>query len=199
MRALSLFAVLLLLSGCSDLLAPSGAPAKLYTLRAPAEVTTNAPQVHWQLLIATPDASLEIDSSRIAVAPAQMRIDYYADVAWSDRPPAMLRDMLVEAFDKSGKIGAVERQSGGLKSDFLLSSDLRDFQVETSGEPVSHIGLMVRLVRSRDRSIVASRLFDAKTPAGGNFDGAIAAFDQGLQTLLPQVVDWALVEGAKNQ
>jgi len=191
--------MLLLLSGCSDLLAPSGEPAKLYTLRPPTQVVTSAPQVHWQLLIATPDASLEIDSSRIAVAPAPMRIDYYANVAWSDRAPAMMRDMLIEAFDKSGRIGAVGRQSGGLKSDYLLSSDLRDFQVETSGEPVSHIGLMVRLVRSRDRSIVASRLFDTKTPAGSNFDDAIAAFDRGLQTVLPEIVDWTLVEGAKNQ
>jgi cholesterol transport system auxiliary component len=200
MRAISLFAILVLLSGCSasDLLAPSGAPAKLYTLRAPAQVATSAPQAHWQLLVATPEAALDIDTSRIAVVPSSIRIDYYANVAWSGRPPVMLRDLLVESFDRSGRIGAVERQSGGLKSDFVLSCDLRDFQVETAAEPVSHITLTVRLIRSRDRAIVASRRFEAKTPAGNSFDGAIAAFDEGLQSLLPQIVDWTLTEGAQN-
>jgi cholesterol transport system auxiliary component len=201
MRAIPLFAILFLLAGCSasDLLAPSGAPAKIYTLRAPAQVTTSAPQAHWQLLVATPEVGLELDTSRIAVVPSSMRIDYYANVAWSDRPPAMLRDLLVESFDRSGRIGAVERQGGTLKSDFVLNSDLRDFQVETVGEPVAHIALTVRLVRSRDRAIVASRRFETKTPAGTSFEGAIAAFDQGLQTLLPQIVDWTLAEGARNQ
>jgi cholesterol transport system auxiliary component len=201
MRAIPLFAVLLMLAGCSasDLLAPSGAPAKIYTLRAPTQVATSAPQAHWQLLVGTPEAGLDLDNSRIAVIPSSMRIDYYANVVWADRPPVMLRDLLVESFDRSGRIGAVERQSGTLKSDFSLSSDLRDFQVETIGEPVAHISLTVRLVRSRDRAIVASRRFETTTPAGSSFDGAIAAFDQGLQSLLPQIVDWTLAEGARNQ
>jgi cholesterol transport system auxiliary component len=198
MRALSLFAALLLLGGCSGLLSPSGEPAKLYTLKAPQQISTNAPQAHWQLLIATPDAPLDLDTSRIAIAPSSMRIDYYANVAWSDRPPAMLRDLLVEGFDLSGRAGAVGRQTGALKSDFVLNCDIRDFQVDAAGEPVAHIAFTARLIRSRDRAIVASRYFEVKTPAGASFDGAIAAFDGGMQTLLPQVVDWTLSEGARN-
>ncbi len=199
MRVVPLSAILLALGGCSDLLAPSGSPAKIYTLGAPAQVTVNAPQARWQLLVAMPDAPLDLNISRIAVAPTDMRIDYYANVSWSDRPPAMLQDLLVQSFDRSGRIDAVQRQSGGLKADFVLTADLQDFQVETSGAPVAHIGLTARLVRARDRTIVASRTFESSSPVNGSFDSAIAGFDADLQALLPQIVEWTLSKGAANQ
>jgi cholesterol transport system auxiliary component len=201
MKVFSLLALLTLLTGCSpgDLLKPSGEPAKLYLLHAPAQLSTNAPQARWQLLIAAPDAPLDLDTARIAVSPAPDRIDYYANVSWSDRPPAMLQNLLLQSFDRSGHIGAVQRQSGGLKADFILTCDLQNFQVETSPEPVAHIGFTARLVRARDRTIIASRKFEVSSPAGGDFDGAIAAFDTGLQTILPQIVDWTLSQGAQNQ
>ncbi len=199
MKIFPLLAVVALLPGCGNLLAPSGEPAKLYMLHAPAQVTTNAPRAQWQLLIAAPDAPLDLNNSRIAVAPTPDRIDYYANVSWSDRPPALLQELLLQSFDRSGRIGAVQRQSGGLKADFILTCDIQDFQVESSPEPVAHIGVMARLVRTRDRTIVASRKFESSSPAGGNFDGAIAAFDAGLQTVLPQMIDWTLSQGAQNQ
>jgi cholesterol transport system auxiliary component len=199
MKIFPLLAALALLTGCSGLLAPSGSPAKLYTLNAPQQVATNAPQARWQLLIAEPSAPLDLNNSRIAIAPTPDRIDYYADVSWSDRPPAMLQELLLQSFDRSGRIGAVQRQNGGLKADFILTCDIQDFQVESSPGPVAHVGLTARLVRTRDRTIVASRKFDISSPAGGDFDGAIAAFDTGLQSLLPQIVDWTLSQGAQNQ
>ena len=199
MKVLPLLAALALLTGCSGLLSPSGDPAKLYMLHAPAQVASGAPQARWQLLIAAPDAPLDLNNSRIAVAPTPDRIDYYANVSWSDRPPAMLQELLLQSFERSDRIGAVQRQSGGLKADFILTCDIQDFQVESSGTPIAHIGLTARLVRTRDRTIVASKRFDVSSPAGGDFDGAVAAFDAGLQTILPRIVDWTLSQGAQNQ
>jgi cholesterol transport system auxiliary component len=201
MKRISLVLLLLTLTGCSasSLLAPSGAPAKLYTLSAPKEVPSSAPQANWQLLIAMPNAVLDLNTPRIATIPAPSRMDYYADVSWADRPPAMLQELLVQSFDRSGRIAAVQRQSGGLKSDFLLTADIEDFEVDTTSAATVHIRIAVRLVRSRDRVIVAMRNFDSNVPAGGNFDGAIAAFDSGLQSILPQIVDWTLTQGSRNQ
>ena len=201
MRHIPLILLLLTLTGCSasSLLAPSGAPAKIYTLSAPKEVPSSAPQASWQLLIATPDAGLDINTPRIAVIPAPSRMDYYADVTWADRPPAMVQDLLVQSFERSGRIAAVQRQSGGLKSDFLLTADVENFEVDTTSESTVHIRIAARLVRSRDREIVATRNFDSAVPAGGNFDSAIAAFDGALQSMLPQIVDWTLTQGSRNQ
>lgn len=202
MRRLSLLLALLTLGGCSaaNILAPSGEPAKLYTLRAPQTVASSAAPAHWQLLIAVPNAPLDLNSVRIAIAPSPGRIDYYANVAWADRPPAMLQDMLLESFDSSGRIAAVQRQSGGLKADFVLTSELHDFQVEAgASDPVAHLRITVRLMRTRDRTIVGTKSIEATQPVGENFDGAIAAFDSGLKSMLPQIVDWTLNQGNANQ
>jgi cholesterol transport system auxiliary component len=201
MRRISLLLTFLTLAGCSagSILSPPGEPAKLYRLSAPSTVTTSAAQAKWQLLVATPDAPLDINSARIAIAPAPGRLDYYADVAWSDRPPAMLQDLILDSFDSSGRIAAVQRQTGGLKSDFILTSELHDFQVESQSGPASHIRVTLRLVRSRDRTIVGMKTFEATTPAGTSFDGAISAFDSGLQSLLPRMVDWTLTTGNANK
>ena len=62
----------LLLAGCSaGLLAPAGSPAKLYTLSAPREIASTAPQVAWQLIVQMPDAAMQLNSARIAISPAE--------------------------------------------------------------------------------------------------------------------------------
>jgi len=190
----------LALTGCSGgLLAPSGAPPKIYTLSAPKEIASSASQAGWQLLIAMPAAVNDINTTRIAIIPAPSRMDYYADVTWADRPAAMLQELLLQSFDRSGRIAAVQRQSGGLKSDFLLTTEIEDFEVDNAAaEPNAHIRVTARLVRSRDRAIVATRNFEATVPSGNSFDGAIAAFDGGLQAVLPQMVDWTLTQGNQH-
>jgi len=202
MKAVAPILLLLALTGCSasSLLAPSGPGPKLYTLSAPKQVVSSAPQVNWQLLIAMPGAVQNLNTSRIAIIPGPSRMDYYADVTWADRPSATLQELLLESFDRSGRIAAVQKQSGGLKSDFLLTADIENFEVDTTAaEPGAHIRVSARLVRSRDRTIVAARNFDVAVPSGGSFDGAIAAFDSGLQSLLPQMVDWTLTQGSQHQ
>jgi cholesterol transport system auxiliary component len=152
------------------------------------------------LLIAVPEAEMDLDVPRIAVAPSPGRIDYYADVAWADRPPAMMQELLLQAFERSGRIAAVERRgSGNLKADFLLTSDMQDFEVDAAtGAPVAHLRITVRLVRTRDRTIVASRTFEATPSASGGLDGALAGFNAGLADMLPQIVDWTLTQGNAN-
>ena len=200
-RVLPAAALLLLLDACSvgGLLAPSGAPARLYTLSAPATIATDGPRAGWQLLIGMPDAQMDINQVQIAVTPDSTRIDYYKEVAWADRPSAMLQALILQSFDRSGRIAAVERQSGNLKSDFQLNADIENFEVDAgAAAPAAHVRLTLKLVRSRDRTIVATRTFDVAKPAGPTFDGAIAAFNAGLAELLPQIVDWTLTQGNAN-
>jgi cholesterol transport system auxiliary component len=198
-RVVSLF-LPLLLAGCSGgLLAPSGPAPKLYMLKAPREVTVTAPQANWQLLIDMPNAQLDLNTARIAIEETQSEIEYYANVAWVDRPTALHQELLLQSFDKSGRIGAVQRQSGGLRADFVLTTDLQDFEVDAaSAPPTVRVRVTTRLVRTRDRVIVASHSFKADTPISGDFEGAVTGFNGALRDILPQIVDWTLTEGSRN-
>jgi cholesterol transport system auxiliary component len=200
MKHISLAVAILALTGCSGgLLAPSTPPPALYTLQAPKAIEASADHANWQLLIALPDAAMDLDVVRIAVVPAPSRLDYYAGVAWADRPAEMLQDLIVESFDRSGRIDTVQRESGGVRGDFILATDLEDFQAEAdSAAPVVHVRLAVRLIRTRDRAIVASRTFESKIPVGGDFDAVIAGFNHATQALLPEIVAWTLDQGARN-
>jgi cholesterol transport system auxiliary component len=193
--------VMLALSGCGGgLLAPSDPPPALYTLQGPASVAASGGRANWQLLVDEPGAALDLNIVRIAVAPTQSRIDYYSGVAWADRPPAMIQDLLVQSFAISGRIDAVERRSGGVRGDFILATDLLDFQAEADhSTPVAHVTLIAHLVRTRDRTIVATRIFEANMPANGGIDDVVAAFNNSLQAMLPQIVAWTLDEGDRNR
>jgi cholesterol transport system auxiliary component len=189
--------VLAALAGCSgsSLLAPSGPPPALYTLNAPAQLSVNAAQATWQLAVDQPAAMVDLDSERIAVAPSPERMDFYANVAWIDRAPKLLQALLVESFDRSGRIAAVQRQGGSLRSDFLLTTTLHHFEV-TAGPPAAvRVDMTMKLVRLRDRSIVASREFNAAVPVSTGIDSIVAGFDSALGQLLPGIVDWTLTQG----
>jgi cholesterol transport system auxiliary component len=190
----------LLAAGCGGLLAPSGPSPALYKLDAPRAVSAPGPSASWQLLIDKPTATLALDTTRIAIAPSPNRVDYYADVAWADKAPAMLQEIILQSFDRSGRIQAVQRQGGGLKADYILAVDLQDFEADAASSPASvHVRLAARLVRTRDRTIVASRTFDTTAPiGGGGFDAVIAGFDQSLTKLLPGLIGWTLAEGNRN-
>ena len=191
----------LLVGGCGGgLLAPSGPAPAIYRLQAPPEISVPGPTVSWQLLVDKPTATLALDTTRIAIEPAPDRIDYYADVAWGDDTPSVLQELILQSFDRSGRIQAVQRQGGGLQADYILAVDLQDFETDAAASPASaHVRLTARLVRTRDRTIVASRAFDVSAPVGGGgFDAVIAGFNGALADLLPQLVGWTLSEGGRN-
>ena len=198
MRAV-LFVFLLPLAGCGGgLLAPSGPAPALYTLKAPQRVESAGPAVGWQLLVDVPAAQLALDSTRIAIAPAPDRIDYYADVAWADRAPALLQSVVVEAFERYGRIQAVQRQGGGLHADILLTMNLDDFEVDAAAATV-RVRFTAKLVRMKDRAIVAARDFQAEAPVGGGgFAGVVAAFNHAVDDILPDLVTWTLGQGGRN-
>jgi cholesterol transport system auxiliary component len=85
-----------------------------------------------------------------------------------------------------------------VRADFVLLTDLRDFEADAAGGSTVRVTLAARLVRTRDRTIVASRDFAATAPAGMSFDGTIAGFDQALQTVLAQLSNWTLIQGNAN-
>jgi cholesterol transport system auxiliary component len=111
----------------------------------------------------------------------------------------MLQELLVRGFEKSGKIGAVDRWDSGVRADFVLTTDLQRFQVKVhGGTPDVHVEMTARLVRVSDRAIIASKHFEATIPAGANFDSIIGGFDEALQQLLPQIVVWTFEQGRWN-
>jgi len=162
----------------------------LYTLSAVTQFDRSLPKVHWQLVVGIPVASADLDTTRIALTRSPGVIEYFAKGAWADNAPILLQDKLIESFEASGAIVAVGRDAIGLKPDYVLQSELRDFQAEFAGStPTAHLRLTAKLIRMPDRRIIASFATEQKVAAaGGSLPQIVDAFDRATSLAFEDIV-----------
>lgn len=188
-------AALFLLSGCGGgLLGPEKAP-QLYLLR-PEFAQVEGQAVNWALNVLEPTAADSLDTPRIALLNPPARLDYYANASWPDRLPKLVQSALVQAFEQSRKIASVAPDDAGLRSDYMLQTEIRDFNAvydTPDAAPKIEIRIMAKLVRSRSRDIVETREFSQTTQAGANtIENVAIAASQTLTPLLKEIVEWTL-------
>ncbi len=123
-------------------------------------------------------------------------MDYYANAAWNDRAPVMVQSLLLEAFEASGRIGAVGREDSGLRTDYLLQSELRDFEAQydvPDAAPRIVVKLLLRLVKIPERNVVGTTLISREAQASANSLPAVAdAFSEATGAAVKEAVDWTL-------
>lgn len=194
-RALFAAAGGLALAGCSDIIGPPPSP-KLYVLRPATPRDLPGGKVAWALSIDLPDASAGLDSERIAILMPPSGMDYYAGCAWPDRLPTLVQSALLEAFEASGRIDAVAREAQGAKADYILSTDLRDFEAKLDqgqGAPLAVVRMGARLVKSRSREIAGYTSLSRDVRASANtVEAAVEALDTAFAGVLAQLVPWVL-------
>ncbi len=201
-------------SGCAVQLPGSGEPAQLYVLTPKSTFPEDLVEVDWQLLIETPIAPAGLDTARIAVAYSPIELNYFARSNWTDRAPQMVQRLLIESFENSGRIVAVGRDAIGLRSDYVLKTELREFQAEynasqagvaggesgipTGAAPDIRVRINAKLVRMPQRVIVASENFEYIVEAKENTTrGIVIAFDEALGRTIKYLVIWTLTEGER--
>jgi len=196
-RRLTLAALLGPLAGCSYLLPGQGDPAQLYTLTPKSTFATNLPLVAWQLVVEPPVAAAGLNTTRIALQRTPVSLDYFARVNWTDTAPLLVQTLLIESFENTGKIVAVARESVRLRPDYLLQTELREFQAEyfpdAKQPPLVRARIIAKLVRVADRAIIASTAIERTERAQSDDMSAIAeAFDEALGGVMKRVVEWTL-------
>lgn len=197
-RAVLLGAGALALSGCASII-PKPVTPQLYVLRPQMPAAMGAP-VRWRLSVAVPDAAASLDTARIALTRSATTMDYYASAAWNERIPLLFQRLLVQSFDASGRILSVDRDTSGLENDYLLETDIRDFQARydtPDGAPQIVVGIQAKLVKMPQRQIVASLNAQQQAQASANtLDAVVLAFNQAAGAAIGQIVNWTLTAPA---
>ena len=182
----------LLAAGCNIL--PKGVqePTTLYTLTPKTTYPPDLPKVDWQLVVELPTAAAGIDSSRIPLSHNPFTLEYYANAAWTDNAPGMIQSLLVESFERTGKIVAVGPESAGLRPDYILKTDLRAFQADyRGGDPVPTVvvRMSAKLVAMPQRKIVRAVNSEKKVRAAGSkFEDVLNAFDDAIGHVFRDIV-----------
>lgn len=187
-------ALLAAAAGCT--LPGGGEPPQLYTLTPKSTFDPNLPSVQWQLVVERPVAAAGINTQRIALQRSPVTLDYFARASWTDQAPALVQTLLIESFENTGKIRAVSRESTQVRPDYILQTELREFQAEnevTGKMPTAHVRLNGKLIRMPDRTIIGSYTADRRAAATrGDIEGIVLAFDEALGRAMKEIVEWAL-------
>ncbi len=188
-------AALVLLGACSIL--PKSNPSDVYRL-ATAQATTQGTPVSWSLRVTKPQASEFLDSPRIAVVPEGNLISSYANARWTDPAPVLVRNRLLDGFQRDGRVTLLSTDDTNVQADYELGGQLQAFQSQYQGGAVEVVmRLDARLVRGRDQRIIASRRFEIRQPVNDTkVPAVVAGFGLAGDQLNKQVVDWVVAQGS---
>jgi len=182
-----------LLAGCGGLL-PKAPERPLYRLETafPAQSPRRVPAL---LVIATPTASAGFDTKRMAVINSPVGIDYFAEGEWVDRLPFLVKEALIEGFQKSGAFAGVSSEGLGLSADYVLSPDIRDFSATydaSGGAPLARIRIAAELITMPGRNIAAATSVTREVRAGANdLPSIVLAFDRALGEAIQDLIAWS--------
>ncbi len=201
-------------SGCSIPIPGGGAPPRLYVLTPKSTFPEGLPYAEWQILIEPPVAAAGLSTARIPLQDSPIELRYFTRANWTDFAPKMVQTLMVESFENSKKIVGVGREQIGLRSDFVLKTELREFQAEykqrlpqdvstlsgARAPPVIRVRINAKLVKMPRREIVASQTFERKIKAERNsMQAIIGAFDESLGKVLKSIVVWTLETGETHK
>lgn len=196
---IALLAGFMLISSCSIL--PKPEPFDVYRLpsaQSHAAGGQGAPQ-RWSLRLTKLQASEALNSPNIAVIPQGDVISSYKGSRWSDPAPVLLRNRLLDGFQRDGRVSLLSTDDSIFQTDLELGGVLQAFQTEYQGTSAS---VVVRvdalLVRSYDQHILASRRFEVRQPLSDvKVPAVVAGFGLASDQLTAQVVNWAVAQGQK--
>lgn len=205
--------VLGLVSACSLELPGSGAPPRMYVLTPKSTFPKDLPTVDWQLLVEVPQSPAGVNTARVALRDSPIEMRYFELANWTDLAPKMIQTLIVESFENSHHIVAVGREAIGLRADYVLKTDLREFQAEYSERLPQHtenglgdvpppsirVRINAKLIKMPRRSIVATKNFEHVVLASENsMQAIIGAFDEALGKTMRRLVEWTLTVGEEN-
>lgn len=193
------------LAACEVPLPGQGEPPRLYRLTAlkdsSKDLAGKVKMRPWQISVDKPVAAAGLDTPRIAVMRKPLTTEYFARVNWIDPAPDMIQTLMVESLENSGLLKAVGRDAVGLRPDFVLKTELREFQAEMTGSPaLARVRLNVKIVRMPRRQIIGSKTVEATSSASSqNLDDIVRAYEDAMHEALGKVTEWTVTTLPENR
>lgn len=189
------------LSGCTGLgtLKQASKPNDLYLLTPKSTFSSSLPRIQRQIVVEEPTATAAVNTDQIAVQPSPLQVQYLARARWVDRAPLIVQSLLVESFENSGKVAAVGRSTVGLRADYVIVPDLREFQgmVVTQADDTKTVRVEVRMnikiIDEFEDKIIASDSFQEYVIAQSDqTPDLVNAFDIALGKTMRDAVEWSI-------
>lgn len=198
LRLTLLAAALSLTTACSIL--PQSEPVDVYRLPVQ-QASRSATPVTWSLRLNKPLASDTLSGARIAVIAQGDVLSSYKGARWSDPVPLLLRNRLLDGFQRDGRVTRLSADDSNLQADFELVGELQAFQSEYhDGQVQVVIRYDARLVQGRNQRILTSKRFEVRQPlAGSQVPAVVSGFGAASDQLVAQLVEWTVTQARQVQ
>lgn len=194
-------AMLVLFSGCAGLstLTSATAPTDLFLLTPKSTFDPGLPRLRQQIVVTEPTATAAVSNDRITVQPTALEVRFLPGVRWVDRAPLIVQSLLIESYENSRKVDAVGRSAIGLRADYLIVTDIREFQARITNPDIpdapleAHVDINMKIVDTESDRIIASRSFERyQVSASDETFDVVAAFDVALGRVMKEAVEWSI-------
>lgn len=194
-RALATGALALALAGCSVSLFPEKQAQRQFSLPFHFEADSAAGEAGASmpvLKVARPQGLGVLGGKRIVTEVAPDELAAYGGVRWVTQTPELVRDHLIRALRQDARLGAVVSDTSGSGSEVTLSSALRGFHEDRTGERTRiRLYLQAQLVENGSRKTLATRDFRITVPiTGDGIEASVTAFGRAADRLAAEVGDW---------
>lgn len=182
-----------LLAGCVSLL-PEAEPVSVYRLSSPEPQEWSGRD--WTIVeIEAPMAPRGLSGDSIAVVASGQSISYINGVRWISPAPSLLQGLIIDTFNATQPGLAPARPDDGVRADYELRLDMRQFEAVydqgQSAAPAVRVRLAARLIAEDGRRFVGARVFSAEVRASANRTGAIVdAFDRAASEISREIAGW---------
>ncbi|WP_299153537.1 ABC-type transport auxiliary lipoprotein family protein [uncultured Tateyamaria sp.] len=199
-RLPALLAAMILLGGCAGLASLNQAtiPSEVFVLTPKSTFDPGLPNLKYQIVVDTPTATAAVNTDQIAVQPTPLQVQYLPGARWVDRAPLIVQALLIESFENTGKVPAVGSSTIGLRADYLIVTDIREFQATVPTGALSEalqidVRLNIKIIDAFTDRIIASRSFEefVASPTDAAPDVA-GAFDEALGDTMRDAVEWSI-------
>lgn len=203
MRILCLLLIPFMLSGCITLFPTPDAPPRIYTLTPKTMAAKRLPKVGGLLAVERPNAGADLDTDKITIHLTPQKVDSYNRAKWIEAAPKMFQDVIVESFDKTGKITAFSSDVANLRSDYVLLLDMQEFQAEPyhcKGKTHIHVGINAKLIKMPERKLIGSNNFNQILDSDDNkMDTLVSCFDLATGNVINMLIEWVLTAIQKSR
>jgi len=187
-------AVAVALAGCAG---AGSAPAHRYhvlEVAAATAVPAAAATRKIALVVMPATTTAFYDTQEIVYSRSAATRAYYQFNSWVEPPGRLLAPLLAERLRRSGAFSGVASGSGAARGELLVELHVDELYHDAATSPGRVVvAVAATLSRGGTRVLVAQKRFVATAPAASyDADGAVAAFDVAVASLLDDIAAWAV-------
>lgn len=183
-----LLIAIILIGACTPLFPPQPREnKKIFFLSDIKEFSEMKNNLGINLIIDEVETNAGLESQKVAVT-NNNQLSYYENTFWADNLSEVIRSTLIESFENSEKFKSITTENHGIRGDYALSINIRDFQIED--DKIANVKIVTKLIELPKRQVMLGFTSQSnKTPRSNSTADLIDSLNEAFQEVQKEIVD----------